>query len=124
MSSRRFGYIPIREAPSLRSVRVGIAMNCPNCGLANPDTAKFCANCGTSFTGAPQGASYQGQSQSYQPPPPPRPYQMETANRGGNSLAKNIGLGCLIFLLLFLFFGLSCTRSCFGHRRTYVHRRY
>ncbi|MCU1294802.1 MAG: zinc-ribbon domain [Bryobacterales bacterium] len=97
-------------------------MNCPNCGLANPDTAKFCANCGTPFTGAAQGAPYQGQSQPYQAPP--RPYQMEGGRRGGTSLAKNIGLGCLILVLLFMFFGLSCTRACFGHRRTYVHRRY
>lgn len=35
---------------------------------------------------------------------------------------RNIGLGCLVVLLIFLFFGLSCTRACFRHRRYY--RRY
>jgi uncharacterized membrane protein YvbJ len=93
-------------------------MNCPNCGLANPDNARFCANCGTSFTNTPPQSQFQSQSQA----PYPAPYQME--GRGGrrNSLGRNIGLGCLIFVLLFFFFGLSCTRACFGHRRTYVYR--
>ena len=94
-------------------------MNCPNCGLANPDGARFCANCGTSLTGAPlpPPSAYQGQSQ-YQAPPP---FQ----GRGGNT-TRNIALGCLVLVLIFLFFGLSCTRACFGfrHNRVYLHRRY
>lgn len=100
-------------------------MTCPNCGLANPDTAKFCANCGTQFTRVPPQPSpqdqYQAPSQPYQPAPP---YRMEGAPSSGNSLAKNIGLGCLIFVIIFLFLGLSCTRACFGHRRAYYYHRY
>ena len=79
-------------------------MNCPNCGLANPDTAKFCANCGTQFgsANAPAGTGL-----------------------AGNSMGKNIGIGCLIVLVILVFFGLSCTRACFGLRhRSYIHRRY
>lgn len=99
-------------------------MNCPNCGLANPDSAKFCSNCGTSFASPhPSAAQYQSQSQS-QAPPTPGPYQFEGANRGGNSLARNIGLGCLIAVIIFLFLGLSCTRACFGHRRASYYHRY
>ncbi|MBV9441791.1 MAG: hypothetical protein JO217_03765 [Acidobacteriaceae bacterium] len=60
--------------------------------MANPDNARFCANCGTQF-----GAR-------------------SAVPRTGNTVAKNIGLGCLIALVIVLFFGLSCTRACFGHR--------
>jgi uncharacterized membrane protein YvbJ len=92
-------------------------MNCPNCGLANPDNARFCANCGTQFG---------GQQAPQQPPQQPGsgPYRLEGSQSQGNSLAKNIGLGCLIALVIFLFLGLSCTRACFGHRRSYVYHRY
>ena len=34
-------------------------------------------------------------------------------------MLKNIGLGCLIVLLIFFVFGLSCTRACFRPRRYY-----
>ncbi len=90
-------------------------MNCPNCGLANPDTAKFCANCGTSFGNA--------SSRPYQPA---QPYSAPNVAPGGRSMTRNIALGCLIILAIFLFFGLSCTRACFSwrHGRTYLHRRY
>ena len=94
-------------------------MNCPNCGLANPDNSRFCANCGTSFGPA------QSQSQ-YQPPyQASGPYRPEIPARSGNSMGKNIAIGCLIALLIVLFFGLSCTRACFGlrHRHVYVYRR-
>jgi uncharacterized membrane protein YvbJ len=93
-------------------------MTCPNCGLANPDTAKFCANCGTSFVGTAGGgqSSWQGQA-SYEPPLPPPP-----PPRRSNPVAKNIALGCLVALLIFFFLGLSCTRACFRPRRYY--RRY
>lgn len=111
------------------SVTVGMTMNCPNCGLANPDTAKFCGNCGTSFSGssAPQSGPYQSQSQ-YQG----SSYQAYGANQPpggvgrGNTLAKNIGIGCLIAVVIVLFFGLSCTRACLRltHGRVYMHRRY
>lgn len=106
-------------------------MNCPNCGLPNPDNAKFCSNCGTSFGSAPSQPppSYQSQSQ-YQTPPPssyqsPTSYPPPVAPQGGNSLAKNIAIGCLIVLAIFMFLGLSCTRACFrlGHGR-YAHTRY
>jgi uncharacterized membrane protein YvbJ len=91
-------------------------MYCPNCGLANEEAAKFCANCGTTLTvGAvahpppnPTPVPYQ-QPSPYQPPVP-----------AGNSMAKNIGLGCLIAIFIFFFIGLSCTRACFGHRRSYL----
>lgn len=105
-------------------------MNCPNCGLANPDGAKFCSNCGTSFGNAPppQSNPYQGQSQ-YQASAPYQasgPYQAPGATRSGGSVAKNIALGCLIVLAIFIFFGLSCTRACLGlrHGRGYMHRYY
>ncbi|MFL6354183.1 MAG: zinc-ribbon domain-containing protein [Bryobacteraceae bacterium] len=89
-------------------------MNCPNCGLANSNSAKFCANCGTAFTSGstPTANSYEPQS----------PQGWRTTVTGRNSLMKNLGLGCLIVLLIFFFFGLSCTRACFRHRRYY--RRY
>jgi len=35
---------------------------------------------------------------------------------GGNSVAKNVGIGCLIAIALVFFVGLSCTRACFGLR--------
>jgi len=99
-------------------------MHCPNCGLPNPDSANFCANCGTSLASTPSApsSSYESQSQ-YQPPPP---YQAPGAMRSGNTMAKNIGIGCLIFVVILLFLGLSCTRACFGmrHGRAYMHRRY
>jgi uncharacterized membrane protein YvbJ len=100
-------------------------MTCPNCGLANPDNAKFCGNCGTSFSNVPPPSSGQYQTQS-QGPQAPGPYRFEGAgaNRGGNSVAKNIGLGCLIAVIIFMVLGLSCTRACFGHRRAYYHPRY
>lgn len=96
-------------------------MNCPNCGLPNPDNAKFCANCGTSFTNAPSG-QYQPPSPQFQNPsqylPPSTP-----GSGGGNSMFKNIGIGCLIAVAIMLFVGLSCTRACFApHRVRYVHR--
>ncbi|MBV8071176.1 MAG: zinc-ribbon domain-containing protein [Acidobacteriaceae bacterium] len=83
-------------------------MTCPNCGLANAANARFCANCGTAF-GAPTPSS---------PPsagvPPP--------STGGMSLGRSIGIGCLI-VVLFIIFGLSCTRSClFGRRHRYYVR--
>lgn len=90
-------------------------MNCPNCGLANPDTAKFCANCGT-----PLDNTGQPRQTSYQPPPPFEPSR--TVPGKNSATVKKIGLGCLIAIALVLFFGLSCTRACFGRRRYY--RRY
>jgi hypothetical protein len=88
-------------------------MNCPNCGLANPDNAKFCANCGTRFSNVSgaQQTSYQPQFAQQSPGTAP----------GRNSVMKNIALGCLVVLLIFFFFGLSCTRACFRHRRYYRH---
>jgi uncharacterized membrane protein YvbJ len=93
-------------------------MNCPNCGLSNPDTAKFCANCGTAFNSVPPAQSppvYQAQ-----------PYQQPASQPTGNKFLKGIGLGCLIAIVIVLLFGLSCTRACYryGHRRAYIHRRY
>jgi uncharacterized membrane protein YvbJ len=106
-------------------------MNCPNCGLTNPDGAKFCANCGTSFGSAAlaQPNAYQTQSQyqgSSSPYQAGGPYQSPAPMRGGSTVGKNIAIGCLIALLIFLFFSLSCTRACLrmGHRRAYIHRRY
>jgi len=95
-------------------VTVMLNMNCLNCGLAHPNDAKFCANCGTRFPNAsdPQQTSYQPQGPQNWPRTVP----------GRNSVMRNIGLGCLVVLLIFLFFGLSCTRACFRHRRYY--RRY
>lgn len=95
-------------------------MNCPNCGLANDPNARFCANCGTPLS-AGGGTAYQQQPQSY-----PTPSPASSNPFAGNSMGKNIALGCLVFALIFLFLGLSCTRACFGgrHRRVVVHRRY
>ena len=85
-------------------------MTCPNCGLANADNAKFCANCGTSLGSysAPPPSPFQGQPQYQQLPPPQR-----------GSLGKNIAIGCLIAVIVVILFGLSCTRACFRHRRYY-----
>ena len=87
-------------------------MNCPNCGLANPDNARFCANCGTAFGGGPSQAHTPPQSQWQSPGtmPPAR-----------NSVGKNIAIGCLVAVLIVILFGLSCTRACFGRRRYYRH---
>lgn len=93
-------------------------MNCPNCGLSNPDTAKFCANCGTHFGAAPPPQT----PPAYQAPP----YQPRAAQPAGNRFMKGVGLGCLIAVIIVLLFGLSCTRACyrFGHRGIRIHRRY
>jgi len=98
-------------------------MNCPNCGLANSAGAKFCANCGT-LLDAPSQPFNASQSQ-YQSPPgyqASAPYQAPSRS----SLGKNIGIGCLVVVLIILFLGLSCTRACFGlrHRRAFIHRVY
>lgn len=95
-------------------------MTCPNCGLNNPDNAKFCGNCGTTLTPGAPGPS--PQPPAYQPPPPyqapyqPGPYPAAPPPQG-NTAMKNVALGCLIVILIFLFFGLSCTRACFRPRR-------
>jgi uncharacterized membrane protein YvbJ len=84
-------------------------MTCPNCGLANPDNARFCANCGTTLAGVPPQQPY---------PPPQNQWQMQPmAPR--NSVGKNIAIGCLVAVLIVILFGLSCTRACFGRRRYY-----
>jgi hypothetical protein len=38
-------------------------------------------------------------------------------------MGQKIGIGCLIVLVVFFVFGLSCTRACFRGRRTYRYRR-
>jgi uncharacterized membrane protein YvbJ len=100
-------------------------MNCPNCGLANPDGAKFCSNCGTSF--GSQAAPHKVEAE-YEPPPPFQaraPYQASGAPVTRNTMMRNIGLGCLIAVVVFLLFGLSCARACFApRRRRYIRRRY
>lgn len=95
------------------SCTVSLSMNCPNCGLSNADNAKFCANCGT-----PLGTTPQPPQPSYQPPPT---YQSPGIVREKNPVMKNVGLGCLIVLLILLFVGFSCTRACFRGRRYYRH---
>lgn len=84
-------------------------MHCPNCGLENPADARFCSNCGTAFNAPP----------NLPPPPPPPPST-------GSTVARNIAIGCLIVIAIFLLFGLSCTRACYhmGRHRVYIHRRY
>jgi hypothetical protein len=98
-------------------------MYCPNCGAENEGAAKFCANCGTTLAAVPANPpappSYQ-QPPAYQAPPFQQPtYQQPPGvmGAGGSSIAKNIGIGCLIAIALFFFVGLSCTRACFGLRR-------
>jgi uncharacterized membrane protein YvbJ len=86
-------------------------MTCPNCGVANPDGARFCANCGTQFAAA--------QPPSYTPYPNQPQYQPAPPAGGGNSIGKNIAIGCLIAVVIVILFGLSCTRACFRHRRYY-----
>jgi uncharacterized membrane protein YvbJ len=77
-------------------------MYCPNCGLTNDNNARFCANCGTPFSSPVSN-------------PLPQNYPVQTT--GGNSTAKNIAIGCLVAIAIFLFVGLSCTRSCLRLRR-------
>lgn len=89
---------------------------CPNCGLSNADNARFCANCGTPLGATTPPPAYQATA------PPPLPYQ--TSAPASRLTGRNIALGCVV-LLAILLFGLSCTRACFGFRRShYVHRRY
>ena len=113
-------------------------MTCPNCGLENPPGARFCANCGTTLGGAappppstppndpynPAGSAY-GQSGGYTQGSS-QPYNMGGGYAGGGtrmSPARAIGLGCLILVVLFFLFSLSCARSCFFPRRhTYIRR--
>lgn len=111
-------------------------MHCPNCGLANPDTAKFCANCGTAL-GAAAGSFHSSQGP---PPPPPPPYQAppqggpyrppQAASTTDVFTPRNIALGCLLLVLLVFFMGfVSCMRGCgrhsyYRHGRTRVYRRY
>jgi hypothetical protein len=38
-------------------------------------------------------------------------------------MGQKIGIGCLIALVIFFLFGLSCTRACFRSRRSYRYRR-
>lgn len=84
-------------------------MNCPNCGAANPDNARFCANCGTSFANP---------SQAYNPPPNQPQYQVPPP-AGRSSMGKNIAIGCLVAVVIVFLFFVSCTRACFRHRRYY-----
>jgi uncharacterized membrane protein YvbJ len=88
-------------------------MTCPNCGLSNPDNARFCANCGTTLAGGP--------GQPYTPPQNPWQYQSSMPPPPRSSVGKNIAIGCLVAVLIVIFFGLSCTRACFRSRRYYRH---
>src|SRR3954454_496848 len=89
-------------------------MICPNCGLANPDTARFCGNCGTTLAGG--SGSYTPQPPSAQPP-----YASGSGIPRGpqSSMGQKIGIGCLIAVVIFFVFGLSCARACFRPRRYY-----
>ena len=102
-------------------------MYCPNCGLANEEGAKFCANCGTTLGAGGTGGGTPVNPTPVAPSPAPYqqpgPYQMQGPG-GGNSVAKNIGIGCLVAILIFFFVGLSCTRACFGRRHSYLIHRY
>src|SRR5579875_2484819 len=107
-------------------------MTCPNCGLENPPGARFCGNCGTSFTGGPMPP----------PPPPPnayydptgssynqssQPYNMTSGwNSGGQrmSFGRAIGMGCLLVVVLFFLFFFSCTRACLRPRSYYRYMQY
>jgi len=83
-------------------------MYCPNCGTANEGAVRFCANCGTPLETAgaepvvPPYAPIAGPIAA----PPTR-----------NGFLRSLGIGCLVVLVIFVFFGLSCTRACFGRRR-------
>ena len=108
-------------------------MFCPNCGLSNADNARFCANCGTSL--APGAASQQQQQSQQQGAPPPNPSAWTQGGSAGGNYGpapvvsasgltpRNIALGCLILLVVFVLFQGACVRACF-HRRVYLHRRY
>ncbi len=65
-------------------------MNCSNCGQPSETTAVFCPECGVRLKAAPAP-----------PPAPPRvpPVRRE---RRGDKLVKNLGLGCVGVLGLFL----------------------
>jgi len=47
-------------------------MNCPNCGAENPDTVKFCGNCGNNLTEPLAFPPTQEQQPSVQQPPQPQ----------------------------------------------------
>jgi hypothetical protein len=95
-------------------------MFCPNCGLQNPDNAKFCANCGTTLVAGSQPAN----QPQYQASQPAQSYQASPLPGTGNSVAKNIAIGCLIAVVVVMVFGLSCTRACYRLtlRRHYFYR--
>ena len=95
-------------------------MTCSNCGLANDSAARFCANCGTALSPAPMGSAPMGSAPMGGAPLRGAPFRAFQRN----SVSKNIGIGCLVALLIFMFLGLSCTRSCFRYRRFYTHHRY
>jgi hypothetical protein len=100
-------------------------MICPNCGLDNPSSARFCANCGTTLGAAPPppntgynpgGGSYAQGSQPYN--------TQQGGVFGGTRMtpARAIGLGCLILVVIFFLFSASCMRACFFPRHHYVRR--
>jgi hypothetical protein len=111
------------------------SMYCNNCGAENDGAAKFCANCGTTLGPGTANPAAPPPSAQYQPPPSYQApnyqqqgyqqpgYQAQGPIGGGNSMGKNIGIGCLVAVALVFFVGLSCTRACFGlHRASRILR--
>jgi hypothetical protein len=93
-------------------------MYCPNCGTANDDGVKFCANCGTPLAG---GAPHPPPQAPIQPEVVP-PYAAAAPPQTRDSFLKFLGMGCLILVAIFAFGGLSCARACFFGRRRYRYR--
>ena len=102
-------------------------MNCPNCGLANSDGAKFCANCGTSLGSAPSSgfASQQSQSQYQGSLPDLKDAPMRGVPRviGRSTFGRNLAIGCLLVVVIVLLMGFSCMRACFRMGRRSYRRR-
>lgn len=106
-------------------------MTCPNCGLDNPPSARFCANCGTTLSGAapppPQPPPPPQYNATYNPAPGPYSQPSQPYNVGGGgqrmTFGRAIGIGCLCIVLFFLFMMFSC-RACVRSRRYYRYMRY
>jgi hypothetical protein len=82
-------------------------MFCSNCGKENPDNAKFCASCGTPFTGTPNPQNAAPPQPQYTPPPPQPQYTAQPVaaqHTSGMAIASLI-LSIVGFSLFGIIFG-------------------
>ena len=73
-------------------------MFCSNCGKENPDNAKFCASCGTPFTGTPN-------PQNAPPPQPQYTAQPVAAQHTSGMAIASLILSIVGFSLFGIIFG-------------------